>query len=327
MNNLIYFPSFEPPSQSWLKFALLYLDNFNPIIPDSGRQQLSTDYQMIMGETDLVIPFKPNNDQGDRASLKAIEFIDKVRGKPYSFTNLFNKPNLIRTISNKDNRNFKIYGEKFSMEWQNYCISNNFGENTVGGIRVTQELAFIYMTFLAEEIAFETGKSIITDNNNFDNFLNYQKSIPKSLIDKQNFAQGILDLKVPKGIATIPIKNLIKFRNSNRDKIKAFNTELTLVFNNIEAGISKRDFVDSFNNIYKELTIEILAQAPGIISVPLATYVILHNVSATMPEYMKEIMSGISGIVNAKVAVGAKWKEIANKRKCRRYLTNLEQLA
>lgn len=327
MRDLVYFPTFEPPTQNWLKFALLYIDNFSPIIPENGYRHLTDDYKRIIGDTDLITPFQPTYNQRDNATINAMKFIDEVQRNPYRFINLFQKPNLIRTISDKNTRNFKIYGEKFSLQWKEYCIKNNYGESVDEGIIVTQELAFIFMTFLAEEIASSENKSIITDNNNFDDFLNYQKGIPKSFVDNQNFAQGILNLKVPKDITTIPIKNLIEFRNSNRDKIKAFNIELTLFFNNIETGTSKRDFIDSFNNIYTELTTEILAQASGIIAVPLATYVLLHNVSATMPEYMKEVMSGISGIVNVKVVIGAKWKEIANKRKCKRYMANLEQLA
>jgi hypothetical protein len=221
MENLVYFPTFEPPTPNWLKFALLYVDNFNPIIPDSGRMQLSTDYQRVINETDLIEPYRPSYDQGDRASIKAIEFIDKVSSSPYRFTNLFNRANIIRTISNPQNRLFKIFGEKFSMSWEDYCLQNNYGERTNGGILVTEELAFIFMTFLAEEIAFEEGKSIITDNNTFDNFLNYRRTIPRPIFDKQNFAQGVLSLTVPRNISTIPIVNLIRFRNANRERIRA----------------------------------------------------------------------------------------------------------
>jgi hypothetical protein len=73
------------------------------------------------------------------------------------------------------------------MNWEHFCLSNNYGQRTDDGILVSEELAFIFMTFLAEEIAFEEGKSIITDNNTFDNFLNYRRTIPRATFDRQNF--------------------------------------------------------------------------------------------------------------------------------------------
>jgi hypothetical protein len=326
MENLVYFPTFEPPSPNWLKFALLYVDNFNPIIPNNRRNELSTDYQRIIDNTDLIQPYHPKYDQGDRASLKAIEFIEKVGQSPYSYSNLFNRANIIRNISNPANRIFKIYQEKFSINWEDFCLSNNYAERTNDGIIVSEELAFIFMTFLAEEIAFEEGKSIITDNNSFDNFLNYRRTIPRKAFDRQNFAQGILSLTVPRNISEIPIANLIRFRNKNREKIRAFNTELNNSISNVQQGISEREFVDRFNNIYSELTTEILTQGLRVVTIPLAIYILLQNTAATNPEYINQIIGSLGIILTAKAAVGTKWKEIINRHNCKRYLTNLERL-
>jgi|ERR1017187_6897417 hypothetical protein len=325
MQNLIYFPTFEPPTQNWLKFALLYVENFNPIIPQSASNLLSTDYQKVIDNTDLITPYRPRYDQGDRASIKAIEFIEKIRIDPYRFTNLFNIPNFNRVIGTSENQRFKIYEEKFSMCWMDYCIKNNYGKKTRGGILTTKELAFIFMTFLAEEIAFEEGKSIITDNNNFDNFLNYKQTIPRNIPTMQKYAQGVLSLSVPKNISTISFRNLIKFRNENRSKITAFNTELNNSLNNIQDGKSEQAFVKRFNNIYSELTSEVLARGAGIATIPLATYLLLQK-TATSPEYVKEIIGGLGILLTSRIAINSRWKDIANKRDCKRYLTNLERL-
>lgn len=326
MENLVYFPTFEPPSPNWLKFALLYVDNFNPIVPNNRRNELSDDYQRIINETDLIEPYNPQYDQGDRASLKAIEFIEKVGQTPYRYSNLFNRANVIRNIANPANRLFQIYQEKFSMNWEHFCLSNNYGQRTDDGILVSEELAFIFMTFLAEEIAFEEGKSIITDNNTFDNFLNYRRTIPRAIFDRQNFAQGVLSLTVPRNISEIPIANLIRFRNRNRERIRAFNTELNNSINNVQQGISEREFVNRFNDIYSELTTEILTQGLGVATIPLATYILLQNTAATNPEYINQIIGGLGIILTAKAAVGTKWREIVNRHNCKRYLTNLERL-
>jgi hypothetical protein len=326
MTNLVYFPTFEPPTQTWLKFALLYIENFNPIIPRSGRNVLSEDYQRIINETDLITPYEPLYNQGDRASIKAIEYIEKLDRYPHRFANLFNIPNLSRVIRNDDQKNFKIFEEKFSLSWAAFCVENRLGERTEGGINVTEELAFIFMSFLAEEIAFEEGKSIITDNHKFDNFLNHQRVFARNIITRGSFAQGVLGLSVPRNISEIPMQNLIEFRNRNRDKIRAFNVELDNSINNVQAGVSEREFVERFNNIYSELTTEILTQGLGITSIPLATYIMLQNPTIATSEYISQIIGGLGIVLTAKVAISTKWNQISNRHNCKRYLTNLERL-
>jgi hypothetical protein len=145
------------------------------------------------------------------------------------------------------------------------------------------------------------------------------------LTDK-TFAQGVLSLTVPRNISEIPIANLIRFRNGNRERIRAFNTELNNSINNVQQGISEREFVDRFNDIYSELTTEILTQGLGVATIPLATYILLQNTAATNPEYINQIIGGLGIILTAKAAVGTKWKEIVNRHNCKRYLTNLERL-
>lgn len=326
MENLVYFPTFEPPSANWLKFALLYVENFNPIIPTVRIDQLSADYRRVIENTDLIQPYNPQYHQGDRASLKAIELIEQVAQNPYKFSNLFNRANLIRNISNPSNRFFEICQEKFSMNWEHFCLENNYGQRTDNGIIVSEELAFIFMTFLAEEISFEEGKSIITDNNSFDNFLNYKRVIPRGVRDRQSFAQGVLSLVMPRNISEIPITKLINFRARNRERIRAFNIELNNSIDNVQQGISEQEFVNRFNNIYSELTTEILTQGLGVATVPLATYILLQNTAATNPDYINQIIGGLGIVLTAKVAVGARWKEIASRHNCKRYLTNLERL-
>ncbi len=326
MENLVYFPTFEPPTPNWLKFALLYVENFNPIIPQSGMQQLSEEYQRIINETDLITPYLPQYIQGDRASIKAVEFVEKIDRNPDWYSSIFKKANISRAIRDDNQRNFKIYEEKFSITWENFCLQNGFGERTDGGIIVTEEIAFLFMSFLAEEIAFDEGKSIITDNHKFDNFLSHRRIIPRNVINRNSFAQGVIGLSIPRNISEIPIQNLIQFRNRNRDKIRAFNIELNNSLNSVQAGITEKDFVDRFNNIYSELTSEILTQGLGIATIPLGTYILLQNPIVATTEYISQIIGGLGIIMTSKIAVGGKWKEIANIHNCKRYLTNLERL-
>ncbi|MBA4241440.1 MAG: hypothetical protein C0448_11995 [Sphingobacteriaceae bacterium] len=326
MNKTIYFPSFEPPTQSWLKFALLYMDNFNPIIPDRGLGNISQQYRDIINNTDLITPYNPQYLQGERASIKAIEFIERVKNNVNTHSSILNRPNLIRDFTNDINKEFFIYQEKFSMHWQDYCRENNFSENHDGGILVSEELGFIYMSFLAEEIAFDEEMSIITDNNKFDNFLNYKRSIPRATIARHSFAQGIMSLVVPKNISEISVSSLIDFRNNNRELIRSFNLELDNSLNNIQEAVTQKQFIERFNNIYSDLSREIIAQGIGFATIPLGTYLLIKNPLASTPEYIRDIMGGIGLLLTGRIAISGRWKEIVNQRNCKRYITNLERL-
>ncbi|GHT54446.1 hypothetical protein FACS189451_11760 [Bacteroidia bacterium] len=326
MKDIIYFPTFEPPTTNWLKFALLYFDSFNPIIPYRKEKDLSDNYRRIIDETDLIHPYDPKYNQGYRASLNASEFMEKVLKDPYQYANLFNSPNIIRNIQDKNNWSYKIYEEKYSSGWEYFCKEHLFGETKNDGLLVSEELAFIYMTFLAEEIAFEEEKSIITDNIKFDNFLNFKKITSKSIYDEQNFAQGVINLSIPENISNISIPKLITFRKNNEKLIKSFNQELNIFLDNIQKEINEKDFVDRFNGIYKELTKEIGLQFFNLIVIPLSAYILFQNPLSTNIEYLNQIVGGLGITIGAKQNINSKWKDIVNKHNCRRYLTNLSKL-
>lgn len=326
MQNLVYFPSFEPPNLTWLKFALLYIENFNPIVPNGATEYLSTDYQKVINETDLITPFNPQYYQGDRASIKAVEFLEKVLTQPYRYSSLFSSVNLQRTITNNSSHTFEILNEKFTSTWSDYCLHNGYGFSTDRGIQVSDTVAFIFMTFLAEEIAYDEGKSIITDNQEFDQFLSFRQAIPRTTIRKNTLAQGVLNLSLPRDISHISLDNLIVFRNRNRARIASFNHELNNSLNSIQEGIEDYEFVDRFNDIYSEITMEIIAQGNGIVNIPLSTYILFQDPTSTTPEYLSQFVGGLGILMNAHASLKKNWKDIMHQHNCRRYLTNLNRI-
>lgn len=92
MKPLIYYPTFEPPSELWLKFSMLYFENFKPIVPYNRRHLLSRDFRFIQNETDLITICTPEYNDGYRASLYAIEEVKKIMETPYNRSMLFNEP-------------------------------------------------------------------------------------------------------------------------------------------------------------------------------------------------------------------------------------------
>lgn len=326
MEPLIYYPTFEPPSDIWLKFSLLYFDNFKPIVPHNRRNLISENFRRIENETDLITLYAPDYDDGYRASLQAIEEVDKIFNDNYERSSLFRKINILRNWNDRSNWNFHVFREKFSDNWLYYCESNNIGQRTSDGIMLPEELAFLFMTYLAKEIAFKENAAIITDNNRFDNFTNYSRATTPTIERRTKFAKGLFNIIVPKNLADIPLERLIEFRNKNRHLITSFNQELDNVQNRIGEGYTHQDFIDRYNNIYSEYSGEILTQGIGIASIPLAAYILIQNSQATTPEYVKEILGGLGVILGGGYALNKVLKDTQSKRYCKKYMTNLERL-
>lgn len=326
MEPLIYYPTFEPPSDIWLKFSLLYFENFKPIVPYNRRHLISEDFRRIENETDLVSLYAPDYEDGQRASLQAIEEVDKILSSPNDRSLLFREINVLRKWKEPSNWNFLVYEEKFSSEWVDYCEDKNIGRKTENGVLLPEELAFLFMTYLAKEIAFKETAAIITDNNQYDNFTNYSRATTPKIDRRTKFAKGLFNLLVPKNLADIPFERLIEFRNRNRHLITSFNRELVNVQNRIGEGYSHQDFIDQYNNIYSGFSVEILTQGIGIASIPFAAYILIQNHQATTPEYVKEILGGLGIVLGGGYTLNQRLKDTKTSRYCKKYITNLERL-
>jgi hypothetical protein len=64
MKKLIYYPSFEIHDQTWLKFALLYFDQLQPIVPFDGDRYISNETRNILDSTDLIKFCRPDFETG-----------------------------------------------------------------------------------------------------------------------------------------------------------------------------------------------------------------------------------------------------------------------
>ena len=182
------------------------------------------------------------------------------------------------------------------------------------------------MTHLAQEISHVRNGSIITDNIEFDNYSNFSKVYDPAIIYRDKFMKGIINLLVPANISEIGFDRLIEFRNQNRERITAFNNQINLLEESIGNAVSERQFIDSFNNIYSELTKEIVLMGSGIASISLATYMLITNPQALSAEYAQEILGAVGLGLGGTYAIKKALFDTREKRLCKKYLTNVERL-
>lgn len=326
MKKYLYYPNLEPPNTEWLKFSLLYLEKFESIVPYNRQYLISDNYRQISNETDLVELYPPTYEQGERASEKAIWQAEKILERTYRTSGRFNRVNLYRDWQNNTNWNYQIFSEKFSYQFGQFCIENKIGQQNNDGLLLPKELAFMFMTHLAQEISYERNGSIITDNRDFDNYTNYSRVFKPSVRHRHEFIQGVLQLQIPSNISDISFDKLIEFRNKNRDRISEFNTQIENVEDAIGNGLTEQNFINSFNNANKELMEQILLLGTRASMIPLATYMLINDPNALSEEYARNILTALGIGLGGYFAVKKSLINTQSKRSCKKYLTNVSLL-
>lgn len=223
MESMLYYPGFEVENIKWLKFALLYFEELRPIIPYINAPKhfyLSENAIRIMDETSLIRPYRPGYNEGRCASIIACEEFDRYLQNPQRYSWFFTKThnlNMVDKWTNPQYQTCNLYNGKFSTEFYEYCIENGIATPFSEGIRISKDLAFIYMSFLADVISKDLEYEMFTDISKYNALLlkNDQK-----LMNSQKFhfkiAKTQIEFSVPVDINRIPLEDIIHLR-SNRN--------------------------------------------------------------------------------------------------------------
>lgn len=329
MKDLIFYPDFESTNHDWLKFALLYIDRLNPIIPPTGDTQLSQLYSQLRNETDLIHFHRPEYEEGYLSSLDAIDIAERIAANPTNFDLLLGHVNAVNTWTDKSLHTYKLYEEKFSHEWEHYCIEKGYATRTPGGLLISEDLGALYMVVLANTIADKQGKSPITDSKKIDKLSYFLKSKAPVQTTELSNARAVMKLKLPAEIGKISFKKIIDHRNSGNFKkyLKAFHRELDNFYANIEAGETTEDFVKKYETASKDYNENILSLSFDTITFLLGAGMLIHSANYTQSDFFKTVVVGGSAlVVKSGLSLHKTWKNSQPKRHCRRYLTELDGL-
>lgn len=320
MKDFVYFPYFEPANEEWLKFSLLYLDEFQPIIPHSRTSEVSDNYRRIMDETDLIKPYSPEYNHGNNAGIKTIDELEKILTNPDSYSSLFGSYKFLEEWKKQEKWNYLIYGEKYSYQFKNDCLKKHLGKEVSEGLMLHRDVAYIFMKYLAQEIAGATNSSIITDSQGFEKYANFYHIETPVTREFNSLAKSIVQLKLPQNISEIDFAKLIKFRQANRELLKAFHKELEKIENNI-SHISSVDFLRQFDDIHSELVNKIIVIGLGVAVVPFNIYSLIEGTASA-----KDIAESLSLTVGAGLLLNEWFKQTQNQRQCVKYFANLKKL-
>lgn len=106
-----------------------------------------------------------------------------------------------------------MYSDKYTFEFENYCLENGFGERCNQGILLNKDVANAYMSILAEIISKETETDMITDNVNYaDTTLKFSNNFKFKTIDRLSLVQKEIQFYVPYDMRNIPLNEFINLR-------------------------------------------------------------------------------------------------------------------
>ena len=223
MKSMIYYPGFEVKDEAWLKFALLYFEELRPIIPNMyvrENEYLSQTAIKIMNDTNLIRPYNPDYEEGNCASIIACEKFEQYLNHPERYLSLFSHSRSFDLIGNWRSprlQNCRLYEGKFSPVFFDFCLKNGLATSFKHGILISNDLAFAYMSFLADIIAKRQGLEMFTDISKYNTLLETNDTIMSRTQNLHyKIAKTQIEFAIPCHIEDIPMNQIIKLRK-NRD--------------------------------------------------------------------------------------------------------------
>lgn len=328
MKRSIYYPGFESTNENWLKFALLYLDQLSPILPVSADNGISDLYRKLTNETDLLINHRPGFFEGHQATLEAIEQTEKIAMRPRSYAEIFGQIDVNQFWKDARHQQYLLYDEKYSPDWTKFCLENGYGTKVKEGMKLSESLATLYLTILANRVAEDKNISPITDSPKLDYlsaFMNKRSSVGANEIIN---AKAIIGLKLPAKIEEVHLDNIIKLRSTKgfKSSQEAFHEELHEFLNKLENGDHSETFIKKYNSAESTFREQLLTLGNDLVMIGISTSLLLEAANPQLPEMLK-VAATASGVMIKQGFTLSKNRKTSEKvRKCRRYLTSLNGL-
>lgn len=335
MNRLLYYPYFEIKDENWLKFALLYADRVNLIVPQEGDRFLSPRFKEIYESTDLLRLYRPDPMISYNASLDAIEEIDKILRNPSIYNAGFGVPrnvgnnDIVNRWRNEQNFRFEIFGQKYSYEFAHYCNENRLAIPSENGITLSKELAHLYMALLAKVIGDKENYSPISDIKQYD-YVIHRLRMKENPDEAITLAKNVIEVKLPRNIKQIDIYDIIKLRNSYgfSNKLRAFHTALDNFHSSIENGNLTQEFINQYENPFRDMVEEIKKLTLELSNFGIGTWLVMNHPNIIIPDVLKDvIIGGLITYSGRKIQVKQTWRRTQNNLLVRSYLTGVKQLA
>ena len=326
LNELLYYPGFEINDERWLKFALLYLEDINTIIPSEADEYISGQYQLIERETNLLKRYRPTFDEAEKSSNDVIRLLQKYLNNPNRYFGILGKINVVDFWRERNNQDFELFASKFSYYLDEYCMDNGFGHRTNNGIMIPNQLGLIYMSILAHNIGTQKNISVITDieEERTLSALNQDTWSYNRKFNEIKSVMKLIELNLPVNIDIISIEEIINFRNEDKyqKRLKAFRLAVTDLNNLKNGGLNESNYCEIIKHIEETksgLFNDLLELSTTLTQVGLGVFLAINNDSSSL-EVIKEI-AGASLIFSGAYNLGKNMR--TPYRQADKYITDI----
>lgn len=327
MERAIYYPGFEMQNLNWLKFALLYVDHLNPIIPPRGDKYLSEACRQLNDDTDLIIPHRPDYREGTAATLDAIEVVEKILRHPQSFSPEFSCPDIVARWKEPKNWQYTLFEEKFTRSWKDFCFKHRLARETAEGLLLEKSLGLIYMSILAHAISESRGVPSLTDHPEMDKISILTRGTHPQTPQRIHVARSIIKFQIPANLAGIGMDSIIQLRNKRdfKERLHAFHTELGQWMEKVENGEAQGDFFQTRKSAFSDFSDEVVSLGFGVTTFGVGVWLFLSQPDG-WEGMIKQLSAGSLLAVGSVIKLREAWTHTKSKRFTRKYLADLRNL-
>lgn len=316
MKELLYYPGFEVKDETWLKFALLYLDHISPIIPYINAPEesyLTPTFIKVKEHSDLICIKRPLYDDIDAAYGLALKNLEVELKKKYYRRYAGTSDNdHLQPWRNQDKHNVLLYEGKYDAGFAEYCIENHFGEKVPRGLKLSRDVLNLYMSYLAEAISEREQIDLISDS------VQYEESLIRSVarpsknsngsIENLQVARQEIPFAVPLYLKQIPLDYILEIRQSTSFILerKAYIAAVDNVIEKRTNGIPDYSMEKELqqSSAFAQLIQRFLSFAPELVLLPLKIKTLrgienlkdIASTTADIPNNIKDFRNGIDPI-------------------------------
>ncbi|PEJ37514.1 hypothetical protein CN689_01030 [Peribacillus butanolivorans] len=264
MKEILYYPGFEIQDETWLKFALLYMKEIHTIVPTEAQFTLSTDYNLVEKETNLLKKYPPKSIETSRATRKVINIISQYLKKPKRVIENLGEIDIIKVWRQSENQNYELFEGKFIHDFAHFCNEWGFSQLSKNGILIPSQLATTYMGVLAHDIGKRRDMSIITDIEHEEEIVSLSDDLYtyNNDFEEMQYIKNYFTLVLPVNLKDIPIGEIIDLRNQEnfQENLKAFHfalNQLSLISDNKLTNLSFKEITENIEWSLKGLKADI----------------------------------------------------------------------
>jgi hypothetical protein len=326
----LYYPGFEIQDETWLKFALLYMEEICTIVPKEAEYFLSEDYKLVENETNLLNKYAPNPLEARRTTSKVIDVISQYLDSPKKIIQNSGEIDIVNLWRNSHNQNYELFETKFSNEFANFCKDWGFSQPSDNGILIPSQLATTYMGVLAHNIGDKHDMSIITDIEHEDEIVSLIDDLwtYNNDLEELHHMKKYISLILPVNLKNIPIEKIIELRNQVdfQKNLKAFHfalRQLSSISNNKLTNLSFKEITENIEWSLNEMRADIMNLSSGLLATSLAIVLACKG-----GEQVLEIIKEGLGFVPAAVSGRQLFNNIDSdkRKKATKYLTDLRNI-